>query len=553
MIYKETANRMQVSIHSLEDCIPDDHIVRVLDLFVDKLSNLDFGFKEYDRPESLGGRPAFHWRTLLKIYLYGYYNRMRSSRKLEAECRRNIELQWLTGSQFPNYHTIADFRSTYRQQLQAVFSLFTAFLKNEGLFGKKVMAIDGSKFRAQNSKKENYNEKKVKQLLVRLEQKARDYLKEMDQEDEKEYNRLKGERPLSRREIRKKLLALKERKSELNALLRQVKSSPDGQVSKTDPDSRALIINKNIVEVCYNVQTVVDEKHKLITTFETTNRNDARALAGMVHKGCEAMDVDTRKEQVTILADKGYHNGEQLAQCEELNVETLVTPREQPSVKHLEEEFLVSNFTYHKPSDSYTCPAGHRMKTNGKWYRKTHGSNNRHSQTESWVKHYKTPKCKICPLLNRCTKNTRGRGRVIERTQHQDAIDRNNARVTGQKELYNQRQAICEHPFGTIKRQWGYSYTLLKGKEKVNGEMALIFLTYNLRRCVSILSIKELLRRLKNWQPPEGRPKKPSPGRKKKSKSRFLSSLSALINYCRYYPVSVRPAIALRSTLYYLN
>jgi hypothetical protein len=146
-----------------------------------------------------------------------------------------------------------------------------------------------------------------------------------------------------------------------------------------------------------------------------------------------------------------------------------------------------------------------------------------------------------------------GRPAFHWRTQHQDAIDRNNARVTGKKELYNQRQAICEHPFGTIKRQWGYSYTLLKGKEKVNGEMALIFLTYNLRRCVSILSIKELLRRLKNRQPPEGRPKTPSPGRKKRSKRRFLSSLSALMSYCRYYPVPVRHAIALSSTPYYLN
>jgi len=198
-----------------------------------------------------------------------------------------------------------------------------------------------------------------------------------------------------------------------------------------------------------------------------------------------------------------YHNGQQLTECEKENITTVVAYREQPSVKHLDKKYLVENFQYNKKEDTYTCPQGHTMRTNGNWYIKSHKhkSNSRKNPTAYKAKHYKTPHCKNCPVLNQCTKNARGRGRVIERSEHQDAVDRNNYRVKTQREIYNKRQQICEHPFGTIKRGWGYTYTLLKGIKKVDGEMGIIFTCYNLRRTISIFGVEKLLKKLKNWKP----------------------------------------------------
>jgi len=175
--------------------------------------------------------------------------------------------------------------------------------------------------------------------------------------------------------------------------------------------------------------------------------------------------------------------------------------REQPSVKHLDKKYLVENFQYNPKNDTYLCPQGQLLKTNGSWYKKSHRSEKRKTGGTTRVKHYKTPFCQMCPVLNQCTKNTEGRGRVIERNENQDAVDRNNFRIKTQRELYNRRQQICEHTFGTIKRQWGFTYTLLKGLQKVDGEMGIIFICYNLRRTISIVGVKKLLKKLKKWKP----------------------------------------------------
>ncbi|MEK7743349.1 MAG: transposase, partial [Elusimicrobiota bacterium] len=335
------------------------------------------------------------------------------------------------------------------------------------------------------------------------------------------------EKFIRRQDIKKKLKQLKERKLNYEAIQKQVEQSADGQVSVTDPESKALIINKNIVEVSYNTQTAVDAQNNLLVHYEATNRNDAKAL----HKAATEAKEILQSEELTVLADKGYHNGEQLSQCEKENIVTVVAYREQPSVKHLDKKYLVENFRYNKKNDTYTCPQGHTLRSNGNWYKKNHRSEKRKTGGITEVKHYKTPHCKNCPVLNQCTKNTRGRGRVIERSKHQDAVDRNNHRVKTQRELYNRRQTICEHPFGTIKRAWGYTYTLLKGLKKVDGEFGIIFTCYNLRRTISIMGVEKLLKKLKKWKPDYKKAMKSRGNNFLFTKTASLSRITALQNF----------------------
>lgn len=472
--------------------ITPDNEVRIIDAFVEALDPARLGFKKALATE---GHPPFHPKIFLKLYLYGYMNRVRSSRRLEKECERNTEVKWLLGNLVPNYHSIADFRKEYGKQFKAVFKLFVLFLRDENLLGKKTVGIDGSKFRAVNSRKRNYNEKKVKKHLEYIENKAEEYMQEMDRIDREE-NKTK-EKFIRKQDIQKKLKQLKERKINYQEIRKQIERSDDGQVSATDPESKALIINKNIVEVSYNTQAATDDKNNLIVHYEATNKNDSKAL----HKASSAAKEILQTKKLTVLADKGYHNGDQIAKCEQENITTIVAYREQPSVKHLDKKYLVENFQYNKKTDTYTCPQGHTLKTNGNWYKKSYKSEKRKTGGTTQVKHYKTPHCKNCPVLNQCTKNTGGRGRVIERSKHQDVVDRNNHRVKTQRELYNRRQTICEHPFGTIKRAWGCTYTLLKGLKKVDGEMGIIFTCYNLRRTISIMGVEKLLKKLKKWKP----------------------------------------------------
>lgn len=492
MNYIQPQNREQIEMTSMEMLIAPDNEVRIIDGFVEALDTEKLGFKAILANE---GRPPFHPKTLLKLYLYGYMNRVRSSRRLERECCRNVEMKWLLGNLIPNYHSIADFRKIHGKEFKTVFKLFVLFLKDNELLGRTTVGIDGSKYRAVNSKKNNYNDKKIERHLNYIEKKAGEYLDELERIDEEE-NQSKG-KLIRKQDIKKKLKQLKERKINYGQIQKAIEQSDDGQVSTTDSESRALIINKNIVEVSYNTQTAVDDKNNLIVHYEATNKNDSKALVKAAVSAKEILGV----EELTALADKGYHNGQQITECEKENITTLVAYREQPAVKHLDEKYLVENFTYNKKDDTYICPQGHILRTNGKYYNKTHSHKDRKNSLQTKIKQYKTPHCKTCPVINQCTKNTRGRGRVIERNEHQDSVDRNNYRINNQRELYNRRQQICEHPFGTIKRAWGYTYTLLKGLKKVDGEFGIIYTCYNLRRTINILGIKTLLKKLKTWKP----------------------------------------------------
>jgi transposase len=297
--------RHQLQLPNLEEFIDKDNIVRVIDAFVDSLDLQALGFERVTaKPE---GRPCYPPDILLKLYLYSYLNGIRSSRKLERECKRNLELHWLLHSLFPAYHTIADFRKTHFLPLRNLFITFSHFLTGQGLMGADTAGIDGSKFRAVNSKKNNYNEAKIKRHLGFLAQKSELYLKQFHEADLAEQAVLGQEASLKalqakREGMQAKLKELAGRREKYLLLRERVKASEDGQVSTTDPESRALILHRKIVEVAYNLQTVVDDKYKLITYCCATNRNDAKALYPMAKAAKQILGVSS----LTVLADKGY-------------------------------------------------------------------------------------------------------------------------------------------------------------------------------------------------------------------------------------------------------
>jgi transposase len=487
-------NRLQAEIRSLEDEIACDNPVRLIDALVVRL---DLSLLNINIPKADQGRPAFHPKVFLKLYYYGYMNGIRSSRKLEKECVRNMEVRWLLESLQPNYHSIADFRKDNAVALKEVFRMLTSFLKDQGLIEGITVAIDGSKFRAVNSSKNNYNADKILRHQKYLDNKTEEYLKQLESGDKEDGH---DEFKLKRKAIAEKLKGLKERKIKYAALQQQLEKSNDPQVSTTDPDSRALLINHRIVEVSYNVQTVSDEKHSLVTHFEVTNQNDKRAL----HPTALAAKEQLQSEELTVLADKGYHTGDQLSKCEKDNITTIVSPKESSS-QNPDEKYAVENFSYNKTNDTYTCPAGHVLTTNGNWYDKSHDDKNRKNGTRYKVKHYKTASCLSCPVMQLCTKNKRGR--LLERSEHQETVSRNNARFKAQFDLYKRRQELIEHIFGTVKRAWGYTYTLMKGKTKIEGEFSIIYTAYNLTRAKNILGFEKLLEVIQSWTPkyPEGR------------------------------------------------
>lgn len=438
--------------------------------------------------------PRFDDRLLLKLYLYGYLNKVRSSRKLEQECCRNAELRWLMQELVPNYHTIADFRKNNSGPLKNLFRLYVHFLDELNLLGKETLAIDGSKFRAVNSSKNNYNQRKINKHQQMIAEKADKYLKELDELDNDEIDEPGDNGPTYRKEeVEAALQRLTERKIKYDGLQQQLDNTDDKQVSSTDADSRAIIINKNIVEVSYNVQTAVDAKHHLFIHTEATNTNDGKALYRVAIQARENMGLK-EKAPLDVLLDKGYHTGEQLQLCHDEHIETYVAFKEQPSVKHLQKEFLSTQFIYNREEDSYTCPAGQTLTSLGTWHNKRGDA----GETSYRFKTYRTDGCKTCSLKKHCTKLNK---RIIHRSEYQDAVDRNNANIRNHPDYYKRRQSICEHPFGTIKRQWGYTYTLLKGLKKVNGEMNLVMLVYNIKRTLSILGFGNMLKALQNWKP----------------------------------------------------
>lgn len=458
-------SQVQFTTQCLDETIDQNNEVRIIDLFVDSLKLSEYGFK-MDFIEN--GRPAYHPADLLKLFIYGYLNCMRSSRVLEKECTRNLELLWLIKGLKPDHNTISNFRRDNPKAIRKVFRATVELAKHFNLIGAKLLAGDSTKLRAQNSKKNNFNPKKIERHLAYIENKLEEYNAALALDDN------------DKEEIKKGIVQQKQRKEFYNDLTQQLAASGETQISTSDPESRQMITRNNITEVAYNVQTTVDAKHNLPIDYKVTNQNDAKAMGAMLRRAKAIL----HQKDFTILYDKGYHTGSEFDYANKQGIEVIVAI---PDVAaHAPDiAFDVEHFVYDKQQDAYTCPANKILTTNGNWYNKDRG------KSVSKVKHYKTSACLNCAYFERCTKNKRGR--LIERSEHADLIDANKQRMDANQQCYRRRQAIVEHPYGIIKRQWGFYYiSTKKGIKRAAADVGLMFVAYNLRRIFNLISQNEL-------------------------------------------------------------
>jgi transposase len=478
-------SRNQLQVSSLEDTIAADNPVRFIDAFVNSIDLVTIGFTL--RVLKTEGRPSFDTKVFLKIYLYGYLNGIRSSRRLEKETLRNLEMQWLVEAICPNYHSISDFRKDNPKALKQLFKLFVSFLKDAELIAGEIIAIDGTKSRAHNGKKSNFNQKKIDKHIAYIEAKVEEYLDELEKNDVKDTS-------VKVTNIQQKIERLKQNKIKYELLEEKLKASGEPQVSTTDSDARALLVQGQVVEVSYNIQAAVDDKHNLVVATHTINRNDKNALSAIAIEAKENLALET----FTALVDKGYHNGRELDTCKNHNITTIVAHPDQGKSNEngTQPEYLVSKFSYNKENNTYTCPQGQTLTTTGRWHKKT----GRTEESGYMYQKYRTPACKTCPVKDQCT--SRKAGREIDRSQYAEAVEQNQKRYQENPQLYRKRQEINEHIFGTIKRKWGYNYTDLIGLEKVNGEHSLIMLVYNIKRSINILGVPDLIAKLKSWNSP---------------------------------------------------
>lgn len=472
MQHKQGENRNQVFMFSLEGSIAANAMVRVLDAFVDAIDLKSFGFAHVECHEE--GRPPYHPSVLLKLYLYGYHYGIRTTRKLEREAHTNMEAIWLLSGLRPKYKTIADFRKNHSKAFREVFRKFVCLLKEWNLVEGETVAIDSFKIRGSNSLKNNFNQAKLKRHLDYIDNQIAEYEALLDSNDSLE----------DKKEIEDKIAKRLEKRARYEQIKSDLEQSGQEQISLTDPDSRSVILHKNIVNVGYNVQASSDAKHKLLVEYDTGDVNDTHALAPMA--------IETKKllgkESLNVLADKGYHTGEQLEACERNGIITYVSPKA-PSTKDIG-LYPISNFTYDQEHDHYICPQGEILTTNGRWHR--HSNSPKNGQGGYRFKRYNSPVCKSCASSHLCTQSQKN-VRNIDRSQYAHSIEANTKRVESNPEYYRQRQQIVEHPFGTLKRQRGFTHTLVRGKEKVLGEVGLMFIGYNLSRCINILGIKKLI------------------------------------------------------------
>jgi len=469
-------NRNQIHLFpvSLDQSIDPENEVRIIDLFVESLSIKDYGFRT-DFPEN--GRPAYHPTDLLKLFIYGYMNKVRTSRDLEKECKRNIEVMWLLKCLKPDHNTISNFRRDNPKAIKKVFRITVQIAKHFNLIGGKLIAGDSTKLRAQNSKKNNFNQAKIDRHVAYIDNKLEEYTRALAENDG-------DNQQIIQDEIKKQ----QQRKDNYRNIEKQLKESGENQISISDPESRQIMIRNNITEVAYNVQTTVDSKNNIPIDYKVTNQNDSKAMGNMVQRAKSIL----RSNNFTALYDKGYHTGSELKTAQELGIETIVAIPGVPSTSQApDHDYNYENFKYDSSLDTYTCSQGEVLRTNGNWYT-THGRRN----ILISFKQYKTKACKSCPARMKCTRAKAGR--VIERSIYAEYYERNRTNKEKKEQLYRRRQAIAEHPFGTIKRQWGFSYILTKrGINRAGADVGFIFIAYNLRRIINILGhdlLKEYLR-----------------------------------------------------------
>ena len=451
----------------LDDYLTEDNAVRVIDVFVDDLDLSGLGFKTHSEKT---GRPAYHPRTLLKLYVYGYLNRVQSSRRLEREAHRNIELMWLTGRLAPDFKTIADFRKNNGQAIRLVCREFILLCKKLNLFADAFVAIDGSKFKAVNNRDRNFTKAKMQRRLQEIDASIERYLGQIASADRQEAAVATDKT----QRLEDKITALKTEMARLKTLEIQMLQAPDQQISLTDPDARSMT-TRGTGMVGYNVQTAVDATHHLIVTHEVTNEgHDRHQLHHMAQQAKEAIGSET----LAVVADRGYFKGEELLACEQSKIKTYL-PKPQTSGSTKKGLFSKRDFMYHADDDEYECPAGERLI----WRFET-------EEKGLTIHKYWSSHCPTCSIKSQCTTSTYRR---VGRWEHEAVLEAAEARLDQEPERMRTRRETVEHPFGTLKAWMGYTHFLTKTLKHVSTEMSLHVLAYNFKRVLAILGVKPLL------------------------------------------------------------
>jgi transposase len=471
--FVEGTDRAQSTLfpECLEDWICEDNPVRAIDVFVDQLDLAELKFDGVD-PEATG-RPSYHPSVLLKLYIYGYLNRVQSSRRLEREAGRNVEVMWLTGRLVPDHKTIADFRKDNGAAIRKVCAQFVALCRSIGLLTQASVAIDGSKFKAVNNRDKNFTRAKMERRLAQIDESVARYLSQLDTADLQEPSEALAAKTAH---LKDKLAKLASEMERLKAIERAMLASPDQQISLTDPDSRSMATSgRGSGVVGYNVQVAVDTEHHLIVTHEVTNTGSDRSqLARVASQAKEVLGAD----HLDAVADRGYFNSPEILACDQAGI-TVTLPKPMTSGAKSEGRFGKQDFVYLPKEDVYRCPAGEKLT-----YRFTR------EEAGKTVYRYWTTACPRCPLKAQCTP---GAQRRITRWEHEHVLEAVQQRLDANPQAMRVRRETAEHPFGTLKMRMGATHFLMKRLPKVATEMALHVLAYNLTRVMNIIGVKPLL------------------------------------------------------------
>src|SRR5271167_2870189 len=470
--FVEGTDRGQITLFPavLDDYMGEDNPVRAIDVFVDGLDLAKLGF---DGVAALAtGRPAYHPATLLKIYIYGYFNRVQSSRRLERECQRNVELVWLTGHLMPDFKTIADFRKDNGEAIRKVCRAFVLLCRRLDLLGDASVAIDGSKFKAVNARDRNFTEAKMKRRLEQIDESIARYLSQLDTADRQ--GPTVPEAKTTR--LKEKIATLREEIERLNALNALMMASEDKQISLTDRDARSMATSgRGSGVVGYNVQSAVDTRHHLIVAHEVTNvGSDRGQLPDMTERARAAIG----SEAIEVVADRGYYSGQEIVACEQAGI-TVYLPKPMTSGLYAKGRFGKQDFVYVAADDIYLCPAGEQL---------TYHYTNQQDGKE--LRRYWTTACEACALKSKCTT---GKERRISRWEHEAVLEAVQARLDRNPEKMRLRRQTVEHPFGTIKSWMGSTHFQMKRLKNVRTEMALHVLAYNMKRVMRLLGVGGLM------------------------------------------------------------
>jgi transposase len=455
----------------LDDWIDESNAVRVIDAFADVLNLVDLGFDGV--APAATGRPSYHPAVLLKLYIYGYLNRVKSSRRLEREAGRNVEVMWLLGRLVPDHKTIADFRKDNGPAIRKVCARFVDLCREMGLLARASVAIDGSKFKAVNNRDRNFTRGKVERRRAQLDESVARYLSQLDTADRQEPSETLV---LKTTRLKEKLAKLESEMQRLAAIEKLMLASPDQQISLTDPDSRSMATSgRGSGVVGYNVQVAVDTEHHLIVTHEVTNTGSDRSQLANVAKAAKAV---LQVDKLEAVADRGYYHGEEILACEQAGI-AVTLPKPMTSGAKAEGRFGKQDFVYLPDEDVYRCPAGERLTY--------HFTAEEHGQQ---LRRYWTSACRTCAIKDQCTT---GKERRITRWEHEHVLEAVQQRLDKNPQAMRVRRETVEHPFGTIKMRMGATHFLMKTLPRVASEMALCVLAYNLTRVMNIVGIKPLM------------------------------------------------------------